>query len=342
MELNRRDCSILRGWAIICIILHNFCHWLPDAPKENEFYWSSDNVDCFIQSFLNGNVFISFFSFLGHYGVPVFVFLSGYGLVKKYGTDKLHSKSIYVVNHLLKLTKLMLPGLVFYLFLSYLLTNSFDGMTIVKFVLQTLYLSNLIPSNYLSIIPGPYWYFGLTIQLYLVYLLLLKNIFKRLSFFIILYIALMLISYNHHYLTVWLKYNFIGSVVPFALGAIFAKCDFDFYTIIKRNPVIVAFISFVIILSFEYSYYTWLFISVPVVVFSISIMILSRGFVGILLTYIGNKSHIIFVFHPTLRILIFYLYDYGVLNWQTGLILYFVLSLLFASFISQLKWLSNK
>ena len=46
-----------------------------------------------------------------------------------------------------------LPGLVFYLFLSYLLTNSFDGMTIVKFVLQTLYLSNLIPSNYLSIIP---------------------------------------------------------------------------------------------------------------------------------------------------------------------------------------------
>ena len=152
----------------------------------------------------------------------------------------------------------------------------------------------------------------------------------------------MLISYNHHYLTVWLKYNFIGSVVPFALGAIFAKCDFDYYTIIKRNPVIVAFISFVIILSFEYSYYTWLFISVPVVVFSISIMILSRGFVGILLTYIGNKSHIIFVFHPTLRILIFYLYDYGVLNWQTGLILYFVLSLLFASFISQLKWLSNK
>ena len=215
-------------------------------------------------------------------------------------------------------------------------------MNIVKFVLQTLYLSNLIPSNYISIIPGPYWYFGLTIQLYLVYLLLLKNIYKRLSFFIILYIALMLILYNHHYLTVWLKYNFIGSVIPFALGIIWAKCDYDFYTIIKKNPVIVAFISFVIILLFEYSYFTWLFTSIPVVSFSISIMILSQGFVGKLLTYVGNLSHLVFIVHPSLRIFVFYLYDYGILNWQTGLVLYIVLSLLFASLMSQLKCLSNK
>ena len=37
MTLSRRDTSFLKGFAILLIALHNFCHWLPMAVVENEY-----------------------------------------------------------------------------------------------------------------------------------------------------------------------------------------------------------------------------------------------------------------------------------------------------------------
>ena len=35
--LSRTECSALRAIAIAGIVLHNYCHWLGFAVKENEY-----------------------------------------------------------------------------------------------------------------------------------------------------------------------------------------------------------------------------------------------------------------------------------------------------------------
>lgn len=34
---------IMKGMAIICIMLHNYCHLMPGATQENEFIFSYEN-----------------------------------------------------------------------------------------------------------------------------------------------------------------------------------------------------------------------------------------------------------------------------------------------------------
>ena len=41
--LTRAECSALRGIAIIGIFLHNYCHWLGFAVKENEYTFRMSN-----------------------------------------------------------------------------------------------------------------------------------------------------------------------------------------------------------------------------------------------------------------------------------------------------------
>ena len=42
MNLTRSECAILRGIAILGIVLHNYCHWLGPVVKENEYTFTRD------------------------------------------------------------------------------------------------------------------------------------------------------------------------------------------------------------------------------------------------------------------------------------------------------------
>ena len=79
--------QVLRGLAILSIILHNYTHWMHGAIFENEFMYQSRHVSKLLDylSHPDGRLPLQFFSFFGHYGVVIFVFLSAYGLEKKYG-----------------------------------------------------------------------------------------------------------------------------------------------------------------------------------------------------------------------------------------------------------------
>jgi hypothetical protein len=80
------ESAALRGIAILGIMLHNYCHWLGFAVKENEYTFDAERPMQFWDKLMSfdSDLFIHFFSFFGHYGVPVFLFVSGFGLVKKY------------------------------------------------------------------------------------------------------------------------------------------------------------------------------------------------------------------------------------------------------------------
>ena len=85
--LSRTECNALRGMAIIGIFLHNYCHWLGPVVKENEYQFFKRNADWFSQVASNPDYLwpMHILSFFGHYGVPIFLFLSAYGLERKYG-----------------------------------------------------------------------------------------------------------------------------------------------------------------------------------------------------------------------------------------------------------------
>ncbi len=94
--LTRDDCQVMKGLAIICIVLHNYCHLLPSAAKENEFHFSEENNLYFYTHIISSDFIIQFFSYWGHLGVPIFIFLTGYGLTKKYdNTNKIIVKNSY-------------------------------------------------------------------------------------------------------------------------------------------------------------------------------------------------------------------------------------------------------
>lgn len=333
MELSRQECTVLRGVAIISIFIHNYCHLLPNAPKENEYSWSIERVLYFWDIFPN-DIFISLFSFLGHYGVPVFVFLSGYGLVNKYErNDTEWSYGNYFSNHYLKLVKLMFPGLISYLILFWFLYGDFDGMNFYRVIAQLLLVNNLIPTKYLPIVPGPYWYFGLTMQLYLLFLIL-RSKKRNIVICVTICLFLMILSNGHHYLIVWLKYNFVGHAIPFIMGILYAKYHTLFkYDDSKWSVALISIFSFIFLLASELYFYSWIIAPVFVIVFVFSIAKLLNGWLVSFLSFVGALSHVIFVAHPVTRVFVYYIQDEYHMKWQIGLLIYILLTISLSSLI---------
>ena len=114
--LTRAECNALRGIAILGIVLHNYSHWLHGIVRENEYQFFQKNVEGLQYALSNPdqNLLLHLLSFFGHYGVPIFLFLSSYGLVLKYeSTPELMSEQArmkgawsFIRVHFLKLFKI--------------------------------------------------------------------------------------------------------------------------------------------------------------------------------------------------------------------------------------------
>ena len=188
--LTRNECNALRGLAIIGIFLHNYCHWLGPIVKENEYQYFQKNVDALnvALSHPDQNLLMHLLSFFGHYGVPIFLFLSAYGLVVKYErkpdvTVTSHSSTSvikfkllliwdFIRYHYLKLFKMMIVGFVAFTMVDAITPGRFHYQ-FMDVIAQLFMYNNILPNPDKIIWPGPYWFFGLMLQLYIVYRLLL-------------------------------------------------------------------------------------------------------------------------------------------------------------------------
>lgn len=312
MELSRQECNILKGWAIIMIMIHNYCRRLPNATIENEFTWRFENTYYFQNHYLD-SLFTNIFSFWGHYGVVIFVFLSGYGLVKKYEFEaqNIFQAKAFIKNHYTKLTILLFGGTTLYWITNYILHNELKEINFYQIVAQLTYIVNIIPMKYLGIYPGPYWYFGMTMELYILYILIIykkKNI-VTVSVCIICLLTLCL-SNGHYQMLTWLKLNFIGSFLPFTIGILFARAKLPIphippktsNIIIEKASLITLGCIFIIpILIFEMNFYLWLLSSIPILCFAICIVKLYHGIHTSIAEKIGRTSNILFVIHPIIR-----------------------------------------
>lgn len=332
--LSIAESKALRGIAILGIILHNYCHFLGFAVKENEYTFTMDKPLQLLGKIAEGNhdLFVHLFSFFGHYGVPVFLFISGFGLVCKYekGTPVRVRTLPFIGFHYAKLLRLMFLGYIGFAVVSYLHPNGYHGYDVSRVVAQLLMYINILPDPDHIIKPGPYWYFGLMLQLYIVYRLLLYR--KRSEYTIILILICTAVqavfcpetdpegeTLNR------IRYNFIGGMLPFGAGILYARHGRG---LSGWSYLAIAAVSAVIVFAGSYSFWTWLWVPLFVVTGAVATIRLAPERWLRPCVWLGAVSSSLFVVHPITREIIIRMSYRGQV--YTGIIVYLVASLLLA------------
>lgn len=349
--LSKTECAALRGLAILGIVLHNYCHWLGMAVKENEYQFHQNNCDNLLQAVLHADIYlpIHLLSFFGHYGVPVFLFLSGYGLVLKYegrkeergkrGEKRLNDNGIYsfVRYHFLKLFRMMIVGFVAFTMLD-AITPGRHHYNLLHVVAQLGMVNNLLPTPDKVIWPGPYWFFGLMLQVYVVYRLL----FYRRHWAVV--VAAMAACWL---LQIWcdpsgetlnrLRYNIIGGMVPFGMGVLLARFQ---QSIPQRLAAgrsrygLLLLITSALVFLLSFNYQTWFWVPVFVVMASVSLVKVLPRMVSNWMEWTGAVSAALFMCHPITRKI--FIAPYRTHDLYAGLLLYLVASLCLAWLFAQL------
>ena len=342
--LTRAECNALRGIAILGIFLHNFCHWLNPVVKENEYQYFQHNVDWFAQCAARVNELFPahVISFFGHYGVPVFLFLSAYGLEMKYGNGQGKAPdgrrvvvSSFVRYHYLKLFKMMIVGFICFTVVDAMTAGSWH-YNVAQIVGQLLMINNFYDQPDRNIWPGPFWFFGLMLQLYVVYRLLLyrRHWGWTVGLMAVCTVAQLFMDSEGENLNYW-RYNFMGGMLPFGLGLLFARYG---NKVMLVNLTFGSFLMSWVVCSFfivsaSGSFYTW--VIVPALVCYASVYFIKtvstlplpwlRARIGYVLGWLGNVSAALFVIHPAIRKVFITVSRQG--DIYTGLLLYAIASL---------------
>lgn len=254
MIFKKTDTAWLKGISILMIMLHNFCHHLPKSVTENEYSFGMERFEqlCTYLSQGGPHVVLNIFSHFGHYGVPLFLFLSGYGLVCKYelSSPRRHRHSLrhrlandfsFVWKHMLKLWKLMVPAIALYWAYCMWVHKPWQ-VEATDLAAMLTFTSNLFVER--NLILGPWWFFSLILQLYIVYRFVFyhyRGSFTLVSITVLcfafqafLYFAevrltpegdIMLYDSNpyHQDLFNYCRYNAVAWILPFAAGILAAR-----------------------------------------------------------------------------------------------------------------------
>lgn len=230
-KIDQKDTDYLRGIAILVIMLHNFFHILQNAPGENEFSFSNQNVSNLLHNLASTpqDFVKQLFSFFGHYAVQLFVFLSGYGLSIKYGGATSIKYGNFIRNRLSKLFPVLFWAILF-LFMYKVFVDAFIPSKQIDLsafaqdaLIKLTLLANLIPGKALSI-SSPWWFFSLILQLYLLAPLLLRlkksNLIIAIAISWIIQLLILYLAPQH---IDYLRLNFVGHLPEFCLGIYLAR-----------------------------------------------------------------------------------------------------------------------
>lgn len=294
---------MLRGMAILAIAMHNFCHY--NGVGENEFAFSTDNINLLFEN-LGGNLpdaLWALLSFFGHYGVEVFVFLSGYGLARKHACG-LPSFGTYMRHNLLKIWRLMIPGLVCFA----LIDIAFWGhpLHVARLCAQSLFFLPHINHVYLDEIDmGPYWFFGLILELYIFYYLVAhrsgngKLLLWSLICLAAEGVAIAFAGADSD-LLIQLRLNLFTAIPVFCLGICLGRSEIDL-----RGRTVHALGASMLLLAVTLSVVphpaAWLLSSLPWPLAMLWAALLLPASAVRVLGGIGRLSAFIFVIHPLVR-----------------------------------------
>ncbi len=307
--LTKENSNILRGLAIMSIMLHNFLHlgkW--GFSSENEMAFSQEKANAFFNALKLGqtNVFGELFSFLGWIGVPVFIFLTGYGITLQ-RNNVASNRMAWIKRNWLKLFVLMLPALLFFC----LLDIRAEGFSL-NLLKRALYLTQMANVAYPYIVrnPGVYWYFGLTFQLYLIWAIFGSKLkgwsLLLVSITTILFLYICCVYASPEILSIY-KHCFMGWFEIFAFGIFLAQSQIahKVFSIPWYLELILLLILSAVIFLLNYKLETWLFLPFTSLIAFLLLgdLILKIKYLSSIFRWIGTLSAFIFVCHPIVRIL---------------------------------------
>ncbi|MBR5697369.1 MAG: acyltransferase [Prevotella sp.] len=342
--LTRTECNALRGVAIIGIFLHNFCHWLPGIIRENEYLFHESNVNALrgVMASPDWNLFIHLMSFFGHYGVPIFLFLSAYGLVMKYemrpGLSGFGRQGVrFLSRHFVKVFRMMVIGFALFVLVD-AITPGRHRYQLLDIVAQLGLFNNLLEfpdgvagHRHSVIWPGPYWFFGLMMQLYIIYRLLLYRRHWGWTAGLMVVCTLVQMLCGPESTELYrLRYNFIGSMLPFGYGLLVARMPMHMP---RSYNWIFGLVSLYFIYSLSKSYMGWFFVPLFVCSAGFCLIKVTPQWLMKPLTWMGAISAALFVLHPIARKILIPISRQDGL--YTGLALYIVASIVLA-------WLLNE
>lgn len=352
MTITREQSSAMRGIAILSIVLHNFTHWLRPMVKENEYTFSQHNADRIMYELAHpaSDLYAHVLSFFGHYGVPVFLFLSAYGLVVKYErSGNGGSPWRFITSHYRKLFLMMLTGYSAFVLTDYMTPHPrhYEFWNVIG---QLGMFSNLYADPDGSIWPGPYWYFGLMVQVYVVYRLVLHDgrgsLCGRLSQRWQTAVAVLLASVTLFAQLLfdpvgeglnWYRYNVFGALPVFVFGMLLARRGGSMALPTYAYAAGAVVFSLLCVVG-STSFGSWLFVPFMVCLAAYCTVKCLPMFALQALSWTGSVSAAMFVCHPITRKIIIPIAHRG--DIATGVTLYLVttimLSILFNALISGL------
>jgi peptidoglycan/LPS O-acetylase OafA/YrhL len=168
MDIDHRDSNILKGLAIAAIVFHNFFHVLSPA-HQNEFTFDSSRFGDFLSAVVHPSLTIqALFSFFGHFGVEVFIFLSAYGLTKSHWDDT-SSWSGFMWGRVKKLYPKFGLVILPWLIASCLLIGPviFFRQSGLELLLMVLGVSTIL--GFLMPPVGPWWFIPFIMQFYAIW-----------------------------------------------------------------------------------------------------------------------------------------------------------------------------
>ena len=362
--LTRKECTAMKGLAILGIMLHNYCHWLKDIVRENEFTWQLSKCDKLWEVLQQPDDLLPMhlLSFFGHYGVTVFLFLSGFGLVMKYETQTSpdpsqggecladsdsgrHSSPLgrlggvsFIRYNYLKLFRIFIVGFVLFVIFDAITPGMHRYQAHEVIAMLGMY-ANFLEHPSQVIWPGPYWYFGVTLQLYILY----RLVFYRWRHWGVV-VALVVVCW------VWqvyyfddlemlerLRYNFVGGLLPFGMGVLVARSEkLKVISEKLRLYLYAALFMLSILFTFYFSLlssHTWLWVPALAVVGTIALVKQIPQWLMPSVVWLGTISAAIFVMHPLVRKI--FLRPYLQYDQYAGLLLFIVATLV-------VSWLVNK
>lgn len=333
--LTKQQCDAMRAFAILGIILHNYTHWLPGIVRENEFTYNVVRNNQLLEAINihDENLLLHLMSYFGHYGVVVFLFLSGFGLVMKYEKGSLPTISIwnFIRYNYLKLFRIFIVGFTAFVIVDAMTTRTHQYL-LPHIVGMFGMFANLLDEPHRIIWPGPYWYFGITLQLYIIYhLFMYRNRHWFVPFVLVLICFVWQIYYcNDEQTLKYLRYNFIGGVLPFCMGILFGR----YIKNVQFNQLIwlvIFVLSCTVTAALCFTFIGWLFVPIFVVIGVIAfIKVLSEQTLSYM-SWLGWLSATIFVMHPLVRKVL--IYRYNTLGMYSGLLLYVIVSISLSYFV---------
>lgn len=304
--LTREECTAMRGIAILAIMLHNYCHFIGKIVKENEYQFFNTHNEGLWQVITHPDTLlpVHLLSYFGHYGVPVFLFLSGFGLVMKYERKIQEQVAVvpFIRYNYLKLLRMLIVGFVLFIIVDIMTPGRFQYHW-YNVIAQLLMYINVLPTPDKIIWPGIYWFFGLMLELYIVYRLLL---YRQKNWVVITLVAvcwLLQVFCDPEGETLnRIRYNFIGGMLPFGAGILVGRSIDRFHCSMSRwlwAMVAVVVAALIFVMCFHYQ--SWLWIPILIIVGTIAIVKAMPLTVMSLMVWFGSISAAMFVAHPIAR-----------------------------------------